>query len=134
MNRNEYCPFCHILVAPAASDRLERKGQAAHESCVRRNAYASAVSACRSCLTANGAAFEAAAFEIKLPRANTVRDLARLIATVLRKCRDNVESKQAKAEVALRAEAIADKLLVEVDVTTPLQVVRPSGRSATQRS
>ncbi|HTK04790.1 MAG TPA: hypothetical protein VL500_04345 [Candidatus Eisenbacteria bacterium] len=132
MNRNNYCPFCHILVAPAASDRLERKGQAAHESCVRRHAFAPAVAACRSYLAGSGAAFAASAFEIKLPRAGTVRELARLIASVLRKCRDNAVSDQDKAEAAFRAEAIADQLLVEIDVTTPVPAVRPNGKAKTQ--
>ena len=134
MNRSDYCPFCHILVAPAASDRLERKGQAAHEGCVRRHAVGPAIGNCRSYLAGSGAAFEASAFEIKLPRANTVRDLAKLIATVLRKCRDRAESEQDKAEVAFRAEALADQIFAEIDVTTPIQVIRPNGKSKAQRA
>lgn len=134
MNRNDYCPFCHILVAPAASERLERKGQAAHEGCVRRNSFAPAIKACRSYLAGSGAAFEASAFEIKLPRANTVRELGRLVASVLRKCRDKAVSVHDKAEVAFRAEAIADQLFVEIDVSTPVPAVRPNGKSKAQRA
>lgn len=116
--KNDYCPFCHILVAPAASDRIERNGQAAHDSCVRRDkrSFEAARNLCSGFLMEHGGEFEARAFEIKFSKVTSTRDFGKLVGLVLRKYRARLDDPGKQAGVLRLADEIGDKLNIDIDV------------------
>ncbi|HTM69008.1 MAG TPA: hypothetical protein VL426_06965 [Candidatus Binatia bacterium] len=136
MNRNDYCPFCHILVAPAASDRIEHAGQAAHDSCVRRDkhAYAAARNLCSAFLLSRGANFEARAFEIKFAKVVSTRDFGKLVGTVLRKYRDGLDDPRKKGAVTAVANEIGAKLNVDIDAGEDERSSPPAPNGKSRRS
>lgn len=138
MNAKQYCPFCHILVAPAASDRIERRGQAAHDSCVRRDkrAFEGARNLLSGFLIARGADFEARAFEIKFAKVVSTRDFAKLAGLMLRKFRERLDDPTKVSAVLAVAEEIADKLNHDVDAGDPPESAapRPNGKARSRRA
>lgn len=125
---SNYCPFCHLIVAPADPYRLERKGQAAHEGCVKQSAMPGVYAQFKEFLSGLGANFELNVLEIKSKTALAPRQFAIVIESLLKRLvKANGDADKHAAAVRFAAQA-ADKLFVDIDVvadSTPAVTPQP---------
>jgi hypothetical protein len=132
MHRN-YCPFCHLVVAPADPYRLERKGQAAHEGCVKQSAMPGVYRQFKEFLTGFGATFELNVLEIKSKTALAPRQFAIVVESLLKRLvKANGDADKHAAAVAFAAQA-ADKLYADIDVAVDASPV-PTGPKKARRA
>lgn len=132
MHRN-YCPFCHLVVAPADPYRLERKGQAAHEGCVKQSAMPGVYKQFKEFLAGLGATFELNVLEIKSKTALAPRQFAIVIESLLKRLVKANGDSAKHAAVATFAAQAADKLYADIDVavdTTPAPAAPKKARRA----
>ena len=134
MSTNNSCPFCNMSVAPFDPYRLERKGQAAHESCVKAKSLPGVRDACANFLADRGATFEASALEIKAKRAFDPKAFAKVVSTVLRTLLAQTNDLEAVSEVERFASRMGDRLFVDIDVDTGAPAPRTNGASSFRRA
>lgn len=131
MRTSQYCPFCHITVAPADPRRMVRNGQAAHEGCVPGTTLQSALAEFRTFLAEIGAAYEASVFEVKLRTTSGVRRIAQLVEWTLQKLVAKGPAVCGPKAAAAIAARVADKLNVDIVVAA---AQRPNGASTASRA
>lgn len=118
-NEAHYCGICHVIVAPADPNRLERGGEAAHGSCVARDGFRGVRREAESFLSMRGGESARRQFVAEAASARRPRQFAEALSNALAAlyaASGNGMSSRRETISAFAAEASA-KLYCEVAVS-----------------
>ena len=124
----EYCPLCHIVIAPADPERvLGSKDGAVHLSCIMRREGKGIIVRCAAFLTEVAGELPAKAFAIEAGKATTPRKIAALLSMTLSVVYRRTRDRFVRQRVTVFAKSLGEQLTFNVRIKRQKKPFKKNG-------